>query len=107
LKCQDARPLWEPVWGSRGTPFGLSHPNEAANGRIEWRAPSVPATSLSEPEPSRLSKTENVVLFRRLFRRRLDAYPILWESRTTGKSRFAPACANEWQAGVCEKPRIK
>ena len=23
---------------------------------------------------------------------------------TTGKSGYAPACANEWRAGVCEKP---
>ena len=33
--------------------------------------------------------------------------PIRWESKTTGKSGYAPACANEWRAGVCEKPRIK
>jgi hypothetical protein len=24
-----------------------------------------------------------------------------------GRSGYAPACANEWRAGVCEKPRIK
>ena len=30
-----------------------------------------------------------------------------WESKTTGKSGYAPACANEWRAGVCGKPRIK
>lgn len=75
--------------------------------RIEWRSPSVPATSLTEPEPSRLSTTEKMALFRRLFRGRLDAYPTRWESKTTGKSGYAPACANEWRAGVCEKPRIK
>ncbi|MGC8703742.1 MAG: TOTE conflict system archaeo-eukaryotic primase domain-containing protein, partial [Thiomonas sp.] len=26
---------------------------------------------------------------------------------SSGKSGYAPACANEWRAGVCEKPRIK
>jgi superfamily II DNA or RNA helicase len=26
---------------------------------------------------------------------------------TTGKSGYSPACAHEWQAGICEKPRIK
>ena len=30
-----------------------------------------------------------------------------FESRKTGKSGYAPACANEWERGVCEKPRIK
>jgi len=34
-------------------------------------------------------------------------YPLRWESKTTGKSGYAPACANEWRPGVCEKPRIK
>ena len=58
-------------------------------------------------EPSRLSTDEKVALFRRLFRGRTDVYPVRWESKTTGKSGYAPACANEWRAGVCEKPRIK
>jgi hypothetical protein len=48
-----------------------------------------------------------VALFRRLFRGRTDVYPVRWESKTSGKSGYAPACANEWRAGVCEKPRIK
>jgi hypothetical protein len=47
------------------------------------------------------------VLFRRLFRGRTDVYPVRWQSKTTGKSGYARACANEWRAGVCEKPRIK
>ncbi|MCZ8110329.1 MAG: DEAD/DEAH box helicase family protein [Rubrivivax sp.] len=40
-------------------------------------------------------------------RGRTDVFPVRWESKTTGKSGYAPACANEWRAGVCEKPRIK
>jgi hypothetical protein len=46
-------------------------------------------------------------LFRSLFRGREDVYPRRFESRKTGKSGYAPACANEWTRGVCEKPRIK
>ncbi len=46
-------------------------------------------------------------MFRRLFRGRTDVYPVRWEGKTSGKSGYAPACANEWRAGVCEKPRIK
>jgi hypothetical protein len=34
-------------------------------------------------------------------------YPVRWKSATTGKSGYAPACANEWRPGICEKPRIK
>ena len=75
--------------------------------RIEWRMPSALVTPVAEPESSRLSTDEKVALFRRLFRGRTDVYPIRWESKTTGKSGYAPACGNEWLAGVCEKPRIK
>lgn len=46
-------------------------------------------------------------LFRSLFRGRTDVYPVRFESRKTGKTGYAPACANEWVRGVCEKPRIK
>ena len=84
---------------------------------IEWRTPPfldarpVPVESAPEelPEPKRsgLSTADKVALFRRLFRGRTDVYPVRWESRTSGKSGYAPACANEWRAGVCEKPRIK
>jgi hypothetical protein len=77
-----------------------------ANG-IQWRAPPEPVPPASMPEPSRLSTDEKVALFRRLFRGRTDVYPIRWESKTTAKSGYSPACANEWRAGVCEKPRIK
>jgi superfamily II DNA or RNA helicase len=42
-----------------------------------------------------------------LFRGRVDVYPVRWESKTSGKSGYAPACGNEWRPGICEKPRIK
>jgi superfamily II DNA or RNA helicase len=71
---------------------------------IEWRPALPPA---SQPETSRLSTEEKVALFRRLFKGRTDVYPVRWESKTTGKAGYAPACANEWRPGICEKPRIK
>ncbi len=84
---------------------------------IEWRVPSssasrpAPTAPAPEPEPeplrSSLSTAEKVALFRRLFRGRTDVYPVRWEGKTSGKSGYAPACANEWRTGVCEKPRIK
>jgi len=48
-----------------------------------------------------------IQLFRFLFRGRDDIYPRRFESRKTGRSGYAPACANEWVRGICEKPRIK
>ncbi len=84
---------------------------------IAWHAPpaaasqAAPTASVPEPAPAppgpSLSTAEKVALFRRLFRGRTDVYPVRWEGKTSGKSGYAPACANEWRAGVCEKPRIK
>ena len=48
-----------------------------------------------------------IALFRSLFRGREDVYPRRFENRRTGKSGYAPACANEWVRGICEKPRVK
>lgn len=48
-----------------------------------------------------------IALFRLLFRGREDVYARRFESRKTGKSGYAPACANEWIRGICEKPRVK
>lgn len=73
---------------------------------IDWRVPPE-LSAPSEVEASKLSTEEKVALFRRLFRGRTDVYPIRWESKSTGKTGYTPACANEWRAGVCEKPRIK
>lgn len=74
---------------------------------IEWRLPPQPVAATVAAETSRLTTNEKIALFRRLFRGRTDVYPVRWESKTTGKSGYAPACANEWRTGVCEKPRIK
>ncbi len=48
-----------------------------------------------------------IALFRSLFRGREEVYPRRFESVSTGRSGYAPACANEWVRGLCEKPRIK
>ncbi|OGB68693.1 MAG: DEAD/DEAH box helicase [Burkholderiales bacterium RIFOXYC12_FULL_65_23] len=74
---------------------------------IDWWLPQSTAVVAREQEPSPLTTAEKVALFRRLFRGRTDVYPVRWESKASGKSGYAPACANEWLAGVCEKPRIK
>lgn len=74
---------------------------------VAWHLPPEPVIPAARPEPVRLSTHEKVALFRRLFHGRTDAYPVRWESKTSGRSGYSPACANEWRAGVCEKPRIK
>lgn len=74
---------------------------------IEWRTPQPTACETRAPKASRFTTAEKVEIFRRLFRGRADVYPVRWESKTSGKAGYSPACANEWLAGLCEKPRIK
>ncbi|CAM3958093.1 putative helicase D10 [Pseudomonas reidholzensis] len=78
-----------------------------ANG-IVWRAPAEPVLiTLGQGESSQALDTDGkLALFRSLFKGRVDIYPLRWESKS-GKAGYAPACANEWRPGVCEKPRIK
>ena len=74
---------------------------------IEWQVRQEPLQPYQCPATSGFSTAEKVALFRRLFCGRTDVYPVRWESRTTCKSGYSPACANEWRAGVCAKPRVK
>lgn len=59
------------------------------------------------PVTNRSPSAEKIALFRSLFRGRTDVYPRRFVSRKTGKPGYAPASANEWVRGVCEKPRVK
>lgn len=72
---------------------------QSVSDRIEEQA-TEPRTSIQ------LTSEQKIALFRRLFRGRIDVYPIRWES-STGKSGYTPACGNEWKPGICNKPRIK
>jgi superfamily II DNA or RNA helicase len=66
--------------------------------------PSKKASDLVDRNSTIESK---IALFRKLFRGRSDVFPIRWENHKTGRSGYAPACANEWQRGICQKPKVK
>jgi superfamily II DNA or RNA helicase len=55
---------------------------------------------------SLMSPSEKIKLFRSLFRGREDVYAIRWENKA-GRSGYSPACHNEWDRRVCQKPKIK
>ena len=78
-------------------------PHSPVPSRVSERA-SAPAagtiTDASTPE-------EKLALFRGLFAGRPDVFPVRWENSKSGRSGYAPACANEWVRGVCDKPTIK
>jgi superfamily II DNA or RNA helicase len=45
-------------------------------------------------------------LFMSLFRGRDDVYAKRWENKNKGTSGYSPVCLNQWQSGVCGKPKI-
>ncbi|MDD5603902.1 MAG: hypothetical protein PHG48_07525 [Eubacteriales bacterium] len=48
-----------------------------------------------------------ISLFMSLFRGREDVYARRWENPKKGTSGYAPACANEWRPGICQKAKTK
>ncbi|WP_419656313.1 restriction endonuclease, type I, R subunit type III [Desulfosarcina variabilis str. Montpellier] len=45
-------------------------------------------------------------LFMSLFKGRSDVYAQRWENKNKGTSGYSPVCLNQWQPGVCKKPKI-
>ena len=76
-----------------------------AESDLETHKASPPPSQ--EVEESRLAPDEKIRLFRSLFIGRDDVYARRWENQKSGKAGYAPACANEWVRGVCDKPRVK
>jgi superfamily II DNA or RNA helicase len=76
------------------------HDAETSAGRISNGFISSTTTNES-------SLADKLALFRRLFQGRQDVYARRWESAKTGRSGYQPACSNEWEPGVCAKPKAK
>ncbi len=93
----------------RFPPDAVLHPVElTASSELRGTLEVVIGEPLSSNRVTlRASSQDKVALFRSLFRGRDDVWARWFENRRTGKSGYAPACANEWIRGLCEKPRVK
>jgi superfamily II DNA or RNA helicase len=68
-----------------------------------------------EPKPSAPSEaidklsdaSAKIRLFQSLFKGRDDVYAKRWENKAKGTAGYSPACGNEWNPGICQKPKIK
>ncbi len=47
-----------------------------------------------------------ISLFMSLFKGRNDVYAKQWENKNKGTSGYSPVCLNQWQMGLCGKPKI-
>jgi hypothetical protein len=81
--------------------------------RLEARLREIESEQKPSPPPSLAATVTNgspaadkIAFFRRLFAGRTDVFPARWENPKSGRSGYAPACANEWVRGVCGKPRF-
>jgi len=70
-----------------------------------------PPTKTPQSDTGKITATsppaEKIALFRSLFRGREDVFPKRWTNSRSGKSGYAPACANEWIPRFCGKPKVK
>ena len=71
------------------------------------RTPPAPSATSRPAVTNSSSAADKVALFRRLFAGRTDVFPTRWDNPKSGRSGYAPACANEWVRGVCGKPQVK
>ncbi|MCJ7628046.1 MAG: hypothetical protein MUO50_06610, partial [Longimicrobiales bacterium] len=76
-------------------------------GRLAELELSTAELPVPSPTQSPRSREEKVALFRTLFAGRADVFPRRWRNPKTKKQGYAPACANEWMQGLCEKPSVK
>jgi hypothetical protein len=84
------------------------HHLEARLRELEQPRAAPPSASSAKPQVTNSSPAaDKVGFFRRLFAGRTDVFPVRWENLKTGRSGYAPACANEWVRGVCGKPQVK
>ena len=94
--------------GIRARLLALAEETAALRARLAELETARPAGDTGEPPITKESgNEEKIALFRSLFRGRDDLFPRRWESSRSGRSGYAPACGNEWNPGLCGKPRVR
>ena len=76
----------------------------AENALLRGRRPEPPRAG-ADSAASRTTQ-DKLAVFHSRFVGRTDVYPLHWQN-AAGRSGYAPACHNEWVAGVCGKPAVK
>ena len=77
----------------------------AKKSEINNRDESINSVSFTDVNKTSDSLTK-ISLFMSLFKGRDDVYAKRWENKNKSTSGYSPICLNQWQAGVCGKPKI-
>lgn len=84
--------------------LGMGEPVQSEPELIVTTSPNV----LNDATVTQSGSTdEKIGLFMSLFRGREDVYAKRWYSTKTEKSGYSPVCLNEWERGLCDKPKRK
>src|SRR3954470_4273435 len=115
--ASSARPMEEPeheqeIASIRRRLVELAQERKALEARLgQLLEPGTASASVSAPGRGDVTAVSpaaaKVALFRDLFGGRTDVFPVRWENPKAERTGYAPACANEWVARVCGKPRVK
>jgi hypothetical protein len=87
---------------------GLQQQEEPCHSRepktivLQHSAAESPSTNIS----NRSESAEKIRLFMSLFKGQDDVYAKRWDSKKNEKAGYSPVCLNEWQRGVCGKPKV-
>ncbi|MGH2910604.1 MAG: TOTE conflict system archaeo-eukaryotic primase domain-containing protein, partial [Solirubrobacteraceae bacterium] len=69
---------------------------------------TIAALERNSGGPDITTAAGRVTVFTSLFRGRPDVFATRWEStRAAGRSGWAPKCSNEWEPGLCFKPKVR
>jgi hypothetical protein len=91
--------------------LGLQEPQALRNTTQAIQMECVPDGEINDVKPltdlcSASDSISKIRLFMSLFKGRKDVYARRWENKKKGTSGYAPVCLNQWQPGVCSKPKI-
>lgn len=87
-----------------------SEPSPNSIPAIKTEKSILDAESPDSASFSNINNTSNSIskirLFMSLFKGRDDLYAKRWENKQKATSGYSPVCLNQWQVGVCGKPKI-
>jgi hypothetical protein len=93
--------------------LGITKPEPSGNQNLKKKAeeatPVEDSTAgITFSNVSNASDSNSKInLFMSLFKGRHDVYAIRWENKKKGTSGYSPVFVNQWQAGLCGKPKIQ